>query len=83
MCVRVCVCVCVSLAFIGHYYCHHHQTWHGDCQADMRMYYMLTILTLTFIQGRTDLNHEHNKCSIISEIVQAMLIMFSVKIVRD
>ena len=30
------------------------------------------VLTLTFTQGHTDLNHENNKCSIISETVQAM-----------
>ena len=34
-----------------------------------------------FIQGHTDLNHEHNKCLIISETVQAMPIKFAVKIV--
>ena len=33
-------------------------------------------------QGRTDLNNENNKCSIISETVQAMPIKFAVKIVR-
>ena len=30
----------------------------------------------------TDFNHEHNKCSIISETVQAIPIKFTVKIVR-
>ena len=39
-------------------------------------------IILTFIQGHTDLNHEHYKCSIISETVQAMPIKFTVKIVR-
>ena len=38
----------------------------------MLMHHVLIILTLTFIQGHTDLNHEHNKCSIISEAVQAI-----------
>ena len=33
--------------------------------SDLRMHHMLIILTLTFIQGHTDLNHE-NKCLIIS-----------------
>ena len=33
---------------------------------DMVMHHVLIILTLTFIQGHTDLNHENNKCSIIS-----------------
>ena len=41
---------------------------------------MLIILTLPFIQGRIDLNHEHDKCLIVSETVQAMP-MFAVKIV--
>ena len=35
--------------------------------SDMRMHHVLIILTLTFIQGYTDLNHENNKCSIISD----------------
>ena len=50
--------------------------------SEMRMRRMLIILTLTFIQGHTDLNHENNKCLIISETIQAMPITFSVKIVR-
>ena len=49
--------------------------------SDMRMHHMLIILTLTFIQGHTDLNHENNKCLIILETVQAMPIKFAVKIV--
>ena len=50
--------------------------------SDMLMHHVLIILTLTFIQGHTDLyvNHEKNKCLIISEIVQAVHI--TVKIVR-
>ena len=47
-----------------------------------RIQHVLIILTLTFIQGHTDLDHEINKCSIISETVQAMPIMFAVKIGR-
>ena len=31
---------------------------------------MLTILILTFIQGRIDLNHENNKCLIISKTIE-------------
>ena len=50
--------------------------------SDMRMHRVLIILTLTFIQGHTDFNHENNKCLIISETVQAMPIMFAVKLVR-
>ena len=44
-----------------------------------RMYHMLIIFT--FIQGHTDLNHKNNKRLIISETIQAMPIMFAVKIV--
>ena len=46
----------------------------------MKMHHVLIILTLTFIQGHTDLNHENNKYLIISETVRAMPIKFSVKI---
>ncbi|MCK5920367.1 MAG: hypothetical protein KAG66_05465, partial [Methylococcales bacterium] len=49
--------------------------------SDMIMHRVLIMLTLTFIQGRTDLNRENNKCSIISETVQAIPIIFAVKIV--
>ena len=48
----------------------------------MRMHHVIIILTFTFIQGHTDLNHEHNKCLIISETIQTMPIRFAVKIVR-
>ena len=48
----------------------------------MRMHHMLIILTLAFIQCHTALNHENNKCLLISEAIQAMLIKFAVKIVR-
>ena len=47
------------------------------------MYHVAHLFTLTFIQGHTDLNHENNKCSIISETVEAMPMAFSVKIVRS
>ena len=43
---------------------------------------MLIILTLTFIPGHVDLNHESNKCLIISETIRSMPIMFAVKIIR-
>ena len=49
---------------------------------DMVMHPVLIILTLTFIHGHTGLNHENNKCSIISKTVQAILTRFAVKIVR-
>ena len=45
--------------------------------SDMMMYHVLTtLLNLTFIQ---DLNHENNKCLILSEIIQAVPIRFAVK----
>ena len=51
---------------------------------DMRMHHVLIILTLTFIQGHTDLNHEKNKCFIISETIKNLFkvlpITFAVKI---
>ena len=49
--------------------------------SDIIMHHVLIILTLTFVQGHTDLNNE-NKCLIISETVQTMPIKFAVKIVR-
>ena len=48
----------------------------------MVMHLVLIALTLTFIQGPSELNHENNKCLIISETIQAMPIKFTVKIVR-
>ena len=48
---------------------------------DMRMHHVLIILTLTFIQGQADHNHENNICLIISESFQAMPIKFAVKLV--
>ena len=50
--------------------------------SDVRMHHVLIILTLIFTQGHTDLNHEKNKCSIISETFQAMSFTFCVNIVR-
>ena len=48
----------------------------------MGMHHVLIILTLSFTQGHTDLNHENNKCLIISETIAAMPIKFAVKIVQ-
>ena len=52
-CVTVCafmhvcfVCVCVCLGMVT--------------ASDMRMHHVLIILTMTVIQGHTDLNHENN-----------------------
>ena len=46
------------------------------------MHYVLIILTLTFILGHTDRNHENNKCLIIFENIQAMPIKFGMLIVQ-
>ena len=54
---------------------------HWLSASDMRTHRVLVIVTLTFIQGHTDQNHE-NKCLIISESIQAIPIKFAVKIVR-
>ena len=45
--------------------------------SDMLMHHVLITLTFTFIQGDIYPNHENNKCSIISETIQAMLIKFA------
>ena len=75
------MCVCLSLAS------HSSETVEiiivklGTMTAsDMMMHRVLIILTLTFTQGQTDLNHENNKGLIISETIQAMPIKFDVKI---
>ena len=85
VCVRAsvyaCVCVCVSVAS------HISEVSEAiTIKFDMvtasitRMHYMLIILTLTIIQGYRHLNHENNKCLIISETVQAMPIKFAMNI---
>ena len=77
----MCVCVCVSLASDSSETIEVIIIKRGTVTASgMRMHHVLIILTLTFIQGHTDLNHENNKCSIISDAVQAMTIQFAVKI---
>ena len=45
------------------------------------MHHVLIIVTLTFTQGHTYLNHE-KKSLIISETIQAMPITFAVQIVQ-
>ena len=84
VCLCVCLCVCLSLASdfsetieviiikLG-----------TVTTSDTRMHDgLIIILTLTFIQGHTYLNHENDQCSIISETVQAIPINFVVKILR-
>ena len=76
------MCVCVSLASDSSESINVITIKLGMVTASaMRMHHVLIILTLTFIQGYTDLNHENNKCSIISETIQAMPIKFAVEIV--
>ena len=82
---NVCVCVCVFLAsyssetvevvIIKLGMVTALDTWYGI------MHYVLIKLALAFIQGHTDLNHENNKRSIISETVSAIPIKFGLKIV--
>ena len=50
--------------------------------SNTRMHHVLIILTVTFIQGQKDRNHEKNKCLIISKTIQATTIKFTVKVVR-
>ena len=78
-CLSVCLSVCLSLAsdssepvkvtII---------TLGTETTSDMALHQVLIILTLTFIQGHTDINHENHKCSIFSETetVQAIPIKF-------
>ena len=78
-----CECVCVSLASVSSETIEVIIIKLGTVAAsEMVMHRLLIILTLTFIQGHTDLNHENNQCSIISETVQAIPIKLSVKKVR-
>ena len=68
--VRVCVCVCVSLASDSSETIEVMIIKLGTVTAsDMLLHHVLIILTLTFIQGNTDVNHENNKGLIISETI--------------
>ena len=87
-CVSACVCVCVSVCqcvcacvppkgLLGNWWSHHRQScWHGDCFRRENVS-RVNYIDLAFIQGHSYLNHETNKCSIISETVQAMPIKFA------
>ena len=50
--------------------------------SDMLMHHILVVLTLTFIQGHTDVNYEIITVRLFSEVVQAIPITFAVTIVR-
>ena len=83
VCVCICVCVFVCVASDSSETSEVIIIKLGIVTAsDMVMHHVLTILTLTSIRGHTDLNHETNKCSIISETDQAISTTFAVKIVR-
>ena len=73
VCLSVCLCVCMSLANDSSETSDAITIKLGTVTAsDMIMLHVLIILTMTFIQGHTGLNHENNKCSI--KTVQAILI---------
>ena len=75
MCVSVCLSVCPSPASDSSETVEVVIVKLGTVTAsDMIMHHVIIILTLTFIQGYTDLNHENTKCLIISETIPAMLI---------
>ena len=80
-CVRVCVCLCVA-SHISETCEAIAITFDTVTASVTRRHHVLIILTLTFIREQTDLNHESNKCSNISNTFQAMAITFAVKIVR-
>ena len=81
--VSLSVCVCVSFASDSSETVESIIVTFGMLIAsDVRMHHVLIILTLSFIQGHLDRNHENNRYLIISETIQAMSIQFAVKIVR-
>ena len=78
----VCLSVCVSLANDSSETINVIIIKFGTVTAsDMQMHHVLIVLSFTFIQGHTELNHENTKSWIISETVQAMP-KFAVKTVR-
>ena len=79
VCLSVClsVCVCVSLAIDSSESTEVIIIRLGTVTAsDVLMHHVLIILTLTFIQDHTYLNHENNNCLIIKKPnnIQAMTI---------
>ena len=83
VCVRPCMRVCVSLESDFSETIEAINIKLGTVTAsDMLLHRVLTILTMTFIQGHTNRNHEINKFLIISETIQTMPIKFAVRIVR-
>ena len=83
VCLRVCVCVSPSQAIPRKLFKSSSSRLDTLAVWVTRTHRVLIILTLTFIQGHADINHEHNTCLIISETIQAMpCITFAVNIVR-
>ena len=79
----LCLCACLSLASGSSDTVEVTIVRQGTVTAsDTRMHHVFITLTLTFIQGHTDRNHENTKCWIVSNTIQAMTITFAVKIVR-
>ena len=83
----MCVCVCVCLSACLLVSSHISETseaiaikFETVTASVTRMHHVFIILTLTFIQDHTDLNNENNKCTIILDTVQAMLIKFAVRL---
>ena len=83
VCVSLCVCVCVSLASDSSETIEVIVNLVTVTTSDMRVHHVLIIvLTVTFMQGHTDLNHENNTCLIISETVPSNPHHVAVKIVK-
>ena len=83
-CVRACMYVCLSIAsHISETSEARAITFDTLTASVTRMHHVLIILTLTFIQGQPDLNHENNKCLIISETIQAMPIRTIFKLLHS
>ena len=79
--VRACVRACVSLASDTAETIEDTIIKFGAMIAsDMGFYHVLIKLSLTFIQGYTELNAENNECLIISKTIQAMPMTSAVKI---
>ena len=79
VCVCVCMCVCLSVAsYISETRKAIAITFGTVTASGTRMHDVLIIMTLTFIEGNTDFNHGNDKCSIISQTVQAMPIKLAV-----
>ena len=83
VCVCVSVCVCLSLAKdFSETIIEIIKKLGTVTASDTRMHHVLIISAATFIEGHKDVNHENNKCSIISESFKQCPSKFAVKVVR-